>query len=218
MKLRVNLLRDNEARYQGPVSLRFAMVAGGSTAAIILLILIGIAVHRHVSTSHSLAFARDQWQRLEPEFKVVQSKQKQLRDRQALQAELGLWTSTRVNWYRVLRDLQAIVPPSVQLRQLNVSGTWDFIAAEKPADGSDRKDPPTPARRFTLSIAGNASGELADETVVQFTRSLRDAQGLHPVFETVRLQRMSRAAGGGEEQQTDRAFEIEALSAVRKLQ
>jgi hypothetical protein len=217
MKLRVNLLRDHEARYQGPVSLRFALIAGGSTIGTILLILIMVAVHRHISTGHSLAFARSEWQRIEPQFKAVQKKQQQLRERQALRAELELWHSTRVDWHVALRQLQAIVPPTVQLTRMNLAGTWDFVVAPAPPDNPDKKSPPVPARRFAVNLSGSAAGEMADETVVQFTRVIRDTVGLRGIFDTVRLQRMSREAGG-DDQAGDRVFEIEITSPPRKLQ
>ena len=51
MSLRVDLLKESERRYQGPVSLRFAVATAGLTVGAILLLAGAILFYRQICSS-----------------------------------------------------------------------------------------------------------------------------------------------------------------------
>jgi hypothetical protein len=222
MNLRVNLLRPEEQRYQGPVSLRFAISVGGITVGCLLLILLLVGLHSYISVRRDLGASRTGWQKIEARFNAVTTKQKAETDNQLLLAELKKWNRQRVEWTPLLKELQNIAPPSVQFTRLMVRSDWNFQKVPGPttSDGKEIPQPLLPARRYYVSLEGRAAGELADQVVVDFERTWRQSPGFQPLFESVKLQRLVREAVGGADRQAqaDRLFLIEGEFRVRKLE
>lgn len=220
MKLRVNLLRPEEQRYQGPVSLRFALLIGAATFGAIALLVLAVGLHAFFSVRGDLRAAREAWQTLEPRFNTITALQKAESENRMLLAELDRWGKLRTPWTGLLQELQRITPASLQLTRLVVRSEWVFVKppAAVTSDGKEIPLPAIPARKIYLSLEGRAAGELADEVVVTFVRTLRQSQGFEKLFESVKLQRLVRATAGGTERQTDRLFLIEGEFLTRKLE
>ncbi len=222
MKLRVNLLKDGETRYQGPVSIRFLARAGGGTIIAMVVLVVGIALQQQIMLKRNLKWSQAEWERIGPRYEEVKKKQSLLANYKDLLDELQLWGYTNTDWHEMLLELQKNVPESVQLSRLQVDGSWTFIKPPPvpPKEGSTappREMPAIPARQITLTVAGKVTGELADEVVVRFTKSLEKARGFDTLFDTMKLQRLFRDSG--DPSKTDvRQFEIEGKSMERKLQ
>ena len=222
MSLRVNLMRESEYRYQGPVSRKFVLRASIITAATAVFLLLTVSVHQQISLSRNLKTTREDWQSIEKRFKEATVLRDKLTAHQTILNELGKWEKSRPNWTRALENLQGIVPSTIQLTKLSVRGEWQFIQppARPPKEGdtTEQKPPPmVPARRITLNLEGKASGELADETVIQFVKTIRESAELNPMLESVKLQRLLREASMVDVQ-ADRVFEIQGEFFLRKLE
>ncbi|MFH0908877.1 MAG: hypothetical protein V1929_08950 [bacterium] len=222
MKLRVNLLKDGEARYQGPVSLRFLARVGGGTIIASLLLVVAIAVQRQIMLSRNLKWSQAEWARIGPRYEEIKKKQALLANYKDLLEELQQWGYTNTHWNEMLLELQKNVPDSVQLNRLQVDGSWTFIKPPTPPQkaGSTeprRELPAIPGRQIKLAIAGRVTGDLADEVVVRFTKNLEKARGFDALFDTMKLQRLFRDASDPTKTAA-RQFEIEGQSESRKLQ
>ena len=218
MKLRVNLLKEGETRYQGPVSIRFLARAGGGTIIAIVLLVVGIAVQRQIMLTRNLKWSQAEWERIGPRYDEIKKKQALLANYKNLLEELQQWGYTNTDWHLMLLELQKDVPESVQLSRLQIDGSWTFIKppAAPPKEGSTappREMPSAPARLIRLTIAGKVTGELADEVVVRFTKSLEKSKGFDTLFDTMKLQRLFRDSSDA----ANRQFEIEGQSKERKL-
>lgn len=227
MSLRVNLLRQEEYRYQGPVSLRLVMVLCGSLLGAGALLFIAFAMQNYFSLRSNMNSAQSEWQAIETRYNAVTTEQKNLLANQALIGELNLWTKTRPSWSSLLPSLQQIVPASVQLTRFAVRSEWQYIKPLPPATSAQpegtpppapREIPSIPARKSFISTEGRARGELADETVVQFVRTLREEAVYQPLLESVKLQRLMREVGQNEGAEADRIFEIQGEFFMRKLE
>jgi hypothetical protein len=233
MKLRVDLLKDTERRYQGPVSMRFMIRAGGVTLALVLFVFGGLAIQRQVMLRYRLKSATEEWARLGPRYEEITKRQAVVSSYKGLLDELNGWGMTNSHWYDMLLELQKTVPPNVQLSKLNVDGGWEFIKPEKKKEppkkeGAKLEEKPaakevivqvTPARSIRLSIGGRVQGELADEIVVQFTKSLEKSKGFDTYFDTMELEKLFRVEEGGRESSgiAWRQFEIQGLSKARPI-
>ena len=230
MNLRVNLLREEELRYQGPVSRRFVIRATASTVGVVVFILLAALIHRQISLYQGMRWARSEWTRLEARYEAVKKMQAELSAHQGLMGELQQWNQTRQSWGTVLESLQAIVPDSVQLTRLTVRTDWEFVRppapAPKPAPEGEvakAEEPPKepvqlpaqPARRITVNMSGRASGDSADEVVGQFNQMLNRGAGFQNLFQSVKLQRMLKDASHSDE--AVYLFEIEAVGQQRKM-
>jgi hypothetical protein len=217
MIARVNLLRPDEMRYQGPVSREFIRQAAVGGVCALLLLMVVLSVFRHRSIRHNLVLLQESWSEMSPRYEQVRSMQAALGSLQQVEAELQAWNASRIEWGTLLTDLQQIVPAEIQLTRLSVRGETGLL--ETPAStGSPKAGAPPPllARRFNFRIDGRAPGAMAEEVVVRFARTMRDTPAFKEVLDTVRLQGLQRAAGSREE--PDRLFGIEGTSRPRVMQ
>jgi hypothetical protein len=228
MSLRVNLLRESELRYQGPISLRFAVTVVGLAFGFLLLLTLTFAVYRQIAVSRDLKWCNAEWQKMEEHFKEIQKKEQDLASDQGLLKELDGWSEVRIEWRGVLESLQTVVPANVQLTRINMRGDWDFVKQPAPAaaatplseDGQPirpKELPAIPTRLFKMDIGGRASGQLADEDVVRFANAIKTQEELRKLFESVKLQHLTREQQAGAGEDADRVFEIEGVFTPRKM-
>ena len=114
----------------------------------------------------------------------------------------------------------AELPQNLQLTRLTVRGEWVFFKPPSPpaAEGKEPLQlPAIPGRKFYVTLEGRATGEMSDESVVQFVKILRDAEGYRPLFENIKLQRLVRDTVAAD-RQADRLFSIEGEFFLRKLE
>lgn len=220
MNLRVNLLKPAEYRYQGPVSKRFviraSIISGCSFAALFLI----VTVERNIALRANLRSAKAEWDKIGTHYSEVKLKQQDLAATQALLKELAGWNKTRVEWNRMLVNAQHIVPTTIQLNKLAVRGEWEFVKQtplETPGGAPPPEVAPMPALMFHMQLEGKAVGETADDTVVQFARTIREEPDFQKIFETMRLQRFLRENVNSDED-SGRVFEIEGVSFARKME
>jgi hypothetical protein len=195
----------------------------------ILLLAGAVLAYRQISLSRDLKWARQEWAKLKPHHDKILAAERDMAAEQAFLTELDGWSATRVPWHAVLAVFQGTVPSNVQLTRLNVRGDWEFAKATAPAqsttteaadgEGAAKKEPPAiPMRMFQVEVGGRASGGLADEDVVRFANEIKTRDGIGSLFDSVKLQHLTKAAGdvegGGE---ADRVFEIEGIFTSRKM-
>lgn len=134
-----------------------------------------------------------------------------------------------------LTGLAQMVPENIQFTRLTIESTIEKprispapAAAKQKDKGKDKdkekdkvaevKAPPTPpsTRRYTIRIDGLASGELSDQTVVDFVKTLRESPTFSDWVESVQLQGLQKAVtpdAGAE----DRVFRIDLRTKTREL-
>ncbi len=223
MSLRVNLLKEEEYRYQGPVSLRFALLASGGLILAILLLAGATLLQRRLSLKHSINEAQEEWTRIEGRYGQVTAKQKLLNNNNALLNELKPWADSRPNWSLLLPALQRRVPASAQLTRLSIRSDWIFLKPEIPptpdsATKATATPPPpaTPARKFTITAEGRILGERSEDVVLAFVKELRDDPAFSPYVQSMNLMRFQRAS---EQDSGDaRDFTVSGEFNLRKLQ
>jgi type II secretory pathway component PulJ len=218
MNLRINLIHEDELRYAGALSPVFILRI--SALALLALLALGIVlVLFHMgSVKQNLKQLETRYDDLKPVYEQVRTMQQHLAENKKILEELGGWRASRVEWSQSLMDLQAIVPPSVQLMNMRVQGSIIMVGAEKKGPGGKKK-PGTPARRFKMDISGKVVGGQAEEVVVQFIRTLRSPDKFQPELDSVKLQRLQKESSRGSRSpdETQFLFGIEALSTPRKM-
>jgi len=236
MTARINLLKTTEFRRQGLVSTSFIIRAGIMTVALFSLVFGVLALSQHRNARQMLFSAQELWRVREPIYRKILAMKQDLATKRKLDQELQGWKTSRIEWSNPLAVLQQIVPPALQFRRLTIWGNMDIsipkITKVKAAKGGAAKaeaatvmmtgEPAgpiaggTPARSFSLLIEGRATGEKAEDTVLQFDAALREEPVFRALLQSVRLQRLQSEEGiaGGE---AGRAFSIEASTARREM-
>jgi hypothetical protein len=213
MNMRVNLIRESELRQPGRLNRVLVMritVIGGI---IVVILSVFFALSYIRNSRDALRHARARHKEIDPAYQDVRVLQEHLRSNRLLVEELKGWHAARVDWHKSLMDLRAIIPPSIQLTRLNVRGGLEMV--HPPSWQKNAK--PTPARNTKVRLDGLAVGEVADEVVVNFVRTLQSAPAFEPMMNYVKLLRLARmTTREGEEMKS--VFGIEAVTNPRKME
>ena len=221
MSLRVDLMRESEYRYQGPVSRKFATLSVGGVVLAALLLWLAIMIQHGAALNRERAQLEGEWNNIEPRFKAIKQKRVGLVACQGMMKELKPWSDTRVDWAGRLDELNKMVPPSIQITHLSMRAEWVIIKlpappVEDPNAPAKPAPPAIPARRFYLSISGRAAGDAGGDDAVQMVNRLKNSGGYGSVFEIVKLQHLLRDTQPNDI--ADRSFSIEGLAAPRRLE
>lgn len=228
MSTRVNLMKPGEFRRQGAVSGTFIVQMSIFTTIALGVLFGGLAFVNYRNARADLMASRQIWKTREPLYNKIQAMKADVAELRKIRAELGGWSSSRVEWHTRLLQLQHIVPANVQIRRMSVRGEYEFIKP-KPAPSADPaaaaaaaegKPAPaasegTPARRYYTTIDGRASGEQADQVVHLFVRIIQQSDEFRQVFEGAKLAGGLHQDGGSRgsgEAGTEWRFTIEAMS------
>ncbi len=223
--IRVNLLKPTEARRQGIVGVKFAIRLSIVTVAAVLSIVGGLSFIKFETGKRDLEAARAIWTLREPMYSKSLKMKEDLATEKRFQQELSGWHSSRIEWKPLLIELRKICPPSVQLRRLGIRG--DLFIKQKPVIVPVDAEPGTPAaapaslgqamRWYTITIDGKAVGDMAEDVVVQFVRTLGTDARFRPLFEAPpklnSLQRDTSQMGD----QPSRVFTIEGVTQKREI-
>lgn len=213
MTVRVDLLKPSEFRRQGAVSGAFivrvsiaSILAFGGLFALLAFVRFRIA-------RQDLLACREIWKMREPLYNQIMDMKQDLATEKKIQQELVGWEDVRIDWEPALLGLQGIVPSTMQLRRLNVRGEQNF-RREKVPDGEGEVE--VPVRRFFLVVEGKATGDKAEDLVVQFVRAMGKEPVFAPILESIKLQSLQRDTSQRGEQ-FDRMFRVEATTVARAM-
>lgn len=216
MSVRVNLMLADEFRSSSAVttsiSPRVLAISGG--AMIATLLALGMVHYRMVS--NGLALATSRFATLEPRFNEATRLQLDRNHNRNLIDELDRWAASGVVWGAPLGELARLVPESLQFTRLAIDSSIEKPRPVRRSGATKDAPTPPPLRRYTVRIDGAASGELSDQTVVDFVKTLRDSPTFAGWIESVQLQGLQRAtaANAGPD---DRVFRIDLRTYAREL-
>jgi len=236
MNVHVNLLHDDERRYQGLVGRKFIAIAATTTGLALLLIVGGLLGFYLISAQQELQELRAQWRKTDPQYKKFLVQQKTRDQVAAVLGELNGWGHGRLPTHDFLVELQRVVAPyPVQLDRVTVSGEYTMIQPPPPkavvkldeappesagAPVAAAKAPPPPpaipARRWHIVLTGRVFGDQGHTAVVELVTKLQQTPPLADLWESVRLQNLARAPG--ESHRAEQLFTIEGLTKQRKCE
>ena len=237
MNVHVNLLHEDERRYQGLVGRKFIAISATATGLALLLIVGGLLGYTLISAQQELQMLRTQWRQTEPQYKKFLVQQKVRDQVSAMLGELKGWTHGRLSLHDFLAEIQRVVAPyPIQLDRLSVSGEYTMIqppppkvaikldAAPAEAGGAPVAStnapppppPPIPARRWHVTLSGRVFGEQGQSAVVELAAQLQKTPALAGLWDSVRLQSLTRAPG--ESHRAEQLFTIEGLTKQRNCE
>lgn len=239
MSVRVNLMVAEEFRTASAMSASFSprvlAITGGAIA--VTLLALGTVHYRSIRNGYEQAKARHAI--VEPRFQEATRLQASRDHNRQIHSELDRWSTSGVHWADPLEALAGLVPANMQFTRLTIESTIEkprILPAPAPtkeegkekgkgkdkgkaqAEVQEAKAPPPPPsmRRYTIRIDGSASGELSDQTVVDFVKTLRESAAFADWIESVQLQGLQKSAtpNAGAE---DRVFRIDLRTKTREL-
>lgn len=218
MSVRVNLLKDNEVRYYTAVSRSFAIRTGVIGLSLLLTLLAFLFILRVRSVHSGLEKCQAEWVKLEPRYEKYQSLKANYKVNEGLMNELSQWKQMKNEWDGPLFRLQTLVPSTIQFTSMELRSSFDArIDRTKIGKGDEAKEiiKVIPSRTYRMILRGIAEDKLADETVVQFVKTIRSESAMSSLWESVKLQSLEKKHGASD---TTRVFTLEALSAIMEAQ
>lgn len=188
MQYMINLLKDSEQRYEGPVSTRFLVFAGAGFVMVAVSLLIAYVIFLGLVLHANLERSRQTWRNMEPRYNELTELENSFQLASRMEEELRGWERSRTEWHRILLHIQREIPSSIQLVKLEGR---DRI--EKPAQPQKGESMPDPVSRLQLFLTGRVTGPAGEEEVTRFIRSLlepTDEQA--PSFRTASLVSIQR--------------------------
>lgn len=202
MNLQVNLILDSEKRSGSTVSLKF-VVRG---LAVVIPVIIGIIIAGLVLTSRlareNLRFVEQEQGQLVPVYKSVMELKRELKECRQLVKMLKGWTTSRTDWFALLRRFQGEVPPSIQFLRLTVS---DVIENTGNA----------PTRKSGMYIKGKATGDCGEEDIQLLDKTLKEKPPFQELFSRIDVKLLG--AGENITDKNIRVFEIECILMPREI-
>ena len=204
---RINLLKKNEQRHQGAISRKFILMAAVVAPILVMSIVSGIKVIQYSGVQSDLRQSREIWSDLEPRLELFKEENRGLVLNQKALDLFDGWQASQASFSKLLTDLQETVPETIQFTRLSVKSdlTKSVYASAKDMQLS-----------FSLSIAGNATGEEADNHVINLRRDLLDCEQIGSTFDSIKLASLRKRTDA--EGDAIRVFELvgEAMEGGRK--
>ncbi|HIE10394.1 MAG TPA: hypothetical protein EYP62_02145 [Kiritimatiellae bacterium] len=213
MNLRLDLLKDEEFRFPGRLS-RPTMVklGAGAAAALVAAVVVGLILQGRI-TRGRLQRVRASMKKIDASYQIVRGMQKDLMANRNLQNDLEGWSRARLSSAQLLRRLQSIVPPEMELKRFTLASRFEMIPPPK----WKKDSPPTPGLRYTMRIEGRVISAFAETVVVEFLRTLKSGAGFGGLLESVKLERLHRdpTVSAGREA---RVFSVLLETVIRRME
>lgn len=194
MSLQIDMLRDEERRYQGPVNPKFVLIS--TVLAVILLgvIIGGTLMVSKLTSKSQLEMARKEWSRLEPQLKSIEAEREALKDKKTLIGAYKKKISQSIDLWSALHAIQVETPASIQLEYVALKH-WDRVYMdENRGDG------------YNLAVSGKVAKSRDESTIIDFKRSLGQSETMNKDFQMFRLVSSEKGMDGSWQ------FMIRALS------
>lgn len=197
MKLRLNLLKEEEIRYPGQISRKLAIRLGIVAAVLLVAALVGGLFLQGRVVRARMERIKAELKKIDAPFQIARGMQKDLALNQATAEDLKGWERGRLSSADLLKKLQAIVPPEMELSRFSLFSQFRMI----PPPAWKKDVPPTPGIACSMRIEGRVISAFAETVVVEFLRTLKSAAGYGDLVESVKLERLHRdpTVGKGQE-------------------
>lgn len=181
MNLQINLLKKNEQRYQGIVSMKVLVVGASAVFIGILVIFFLLAVIAKGSLNASLEHARREWARQEPVEAAIRRQSEAAACNGRTLSMLEGWAErTGAPMYQIMHELQCSVPAQMQFSRL--------YAGVMPNENSGKPE-------YQLQLSGWAVGKGGNLLAVEFKRSLNANEVIRNFCGEIRLVSSQREMG-----------------------
>lgn len=175
--LQINLLRDEERRYQGHVSSQFVIRAVlGATAALALLGGIRLAVNEYTQ-QRDYSSAMTEWDGMKNAYLADEAAMARLNAALGYKRELESWSKSRLDATEILAGIQGMIPDTIQLIRLS----WKDEFTTPPKGEAAATNAPPVSREMRMRVAGRAVGRDAQ---AQVETLIREISGYSPTGDT----------------------------------
>lgn len=227
MNVHVNLLHDDERRYQGLVSRKFIVLISLGLGVGLLVMVGGLLVSNFLGTRQEWNLLQERWRETEPRYKKYLVQDKERSRVKAMVGELNGCNHGRLGMHDFMLDLQrAVATYPIRFSRVSISAEASLVQAPVPkAPPLDvsvtnappvKPPPPIPAHRWHVTMTGRVFGERGHLDAVAFTEQLKRQSRLAELWESVRLQNLSPVAGS--ENRGQQIFTIEGVTKLRKCE
>lgn len=205
MNLQVDLIYQSERRSSSALNLKAVLRVLTVVVPAVVVLLIVLLVVNFLQRKYEVALLETRWDATGPRKREADVLRNQVSRNRDILAQLHGLEKTRMDWHRQLAGLLAEVPSGIRLRNLSARQSLHL------------QEERIPARAFSMTVMGKASGISADADVEHLRRRLLESPVYAPEMETVEVASYGVDATRGADRD-DRAFRIDCTYSVRQFQ
>ncbi len=204
MNLQVNFIRPAEIRSPSLVSIRSLILIAVMIAPLVLVLLIAYTYVTYLEQQSALKLVEGRWESAQRKKTRAAELVSKLNSLNRSQEELSGWRRSRLPCAEALLGLQQQVPPTIQLKNMNLRQTLEFAT------------PANVQRHLKLILNGRCQGPDAEAKVEEFRRALTERPPFGPLVQSALVAgfREDTEAGAGE---LDRVFQVEVVFKPRSF-
>jgi hypothetical protein len=167
MSLQVNLIQPDELRSASRVSVKTYVLLVGLVTLAVFGSLIAHAILTNADQQYTLKLRQQEWQDVRRNRQIADRLRTQLQEVSRRHDSVLGWSYARVPWHAFLDRLQEIVPPTIQLRSLQMRA----VPETRQGEGY--------FLNYSMTLSGYSVEADADRIVPAF----RDALQVEPPFD-----------------------------------
>jgi len=205
MNLQVDLIYQSERRSASTLNLKAALRVLTIVVPAAAVLLIVLLIVNFLQRKYEVALLEAKWDATSPRKREADVLRNQVSRNRAILAQLQGLEKSRLDWRRQLAGLLVEVPGGIQLRNLT-AGQFLHLEQER-----------VPARTFSMTVTGKATGISADADVERLRRRLLDSPIYAPEMETVEVASYGVDSTRGADRD-DRAFRIDCTYSTRQFE
>ena len=182
----VNLIQPSEIKYHSVATDKRFLVKAGIGLFILFGLYAGWTAWTSFQSSGEARRIQEEWETVKPRYAVALQERKALVKLQNTQKYLESWAETRIPAAELLLEIAALLPPTVQATQLQI--TSQLVGLEGGIVRLGQAEITVPERLYKLQFKGLSHGADGEKVVFQLEDQMKKSAALSRWISSVKLQ------------------------------
>ncbi len=182
----VNLIQPSEIKYHSVATDKRFLIKAGVGLVLLFGLYVAWTVWSSMGTARAAREALAEWEEVKPKHAAAIHQTQTLVKLRGTRGYLESWNETRIPSAHLLLELSALLPPTVQATQIQI--TSQLLGLEGGVARIGMTEIKTPERIYKLQFKGLSHGEDGEKTVFQLVEQMKASSVLTQWLASVKLQ------------------------------
>lgn len=182
----VNLIQPSEIKYHSVATDKRFLIKAGIGLALLFGLYVAWTVWSSMGSARAARETQMEWEEIKPKHAAAIQQNQTLVKLRGTRAYLESWGETRVPTAQLLLELAALLPPTVQATQIQI--TSQVLGLEGGVVRLGLTEIKAPERVYKLQFKGLSHGAEGEKTVFQLVEEMKTSSTLSQWLASVKLQ------------------------------
>ena len=182
----VNLMQPSEIKYHSVATDKRFLIKAGIGLALLFGLYVAWTVLGSMAAARDARQIQSEWEDIKPKHAAAIQQNQTLVKLRGTRAYLESWGESRVPTAHLLLELTALLPPTVQATQIQI--TSQILGLEGGVVRLGQTEIKTPERVYKLQFKGLSHGAEGEKTVFQLVEEMKNSPALSQWLASVKLQ------------------------------